>query len=99
MLDLGAGIYSVKNAWNDQLVLTVKHLKYKERLIWLQLPTQRYRRMKGDMIEVYTRFLLTSMILTLISVLKHSKIVELEVTTLNDIFYDCLYYVFMHREF
>jgi len=36
-----------------KLVLTVKHLKYKERLIRLQLPTLRYRRTRGDMIEVY----------------------------------------------
>ena len=39
-----------------KLVLTVKHLKYKKRLIRLQLPTLRYERMRGDMIEVYTRF-------------------------------------------
>jgi len=36
-----------------KLVLTVKHSKYKERLIQLQLPTLRYRRTRGDMIEVY----------------------------------------------
>jgi len=36
-----------------KLVLTVKHLKHKERLMRLQLPTLRYRRMRGDMIQVY----------------------------------------------
>ena len=30
-----------------------KHLKYKERLMRLQLPTLRYRLLRGDMIEVY----------------------------------------------
>jgi len=36
-----------------KLVLSVKHLKYKERLKQLKLPALRYRRMRGDMIEVY----------------------------------------------
>ena len=40
-----------------KLVLTVKHLKYKERLIRLQLPTLRYRRTIGDTIEVYKKIL------------------------------------------
>jgi len=31
----------------------LKHLKYKERLERLKLPTLRYRRTRGDMIEVY----------------------------------------------
>jgi len=31
-----------------KLVLTIKHLKYKERLIRLQLPTLRYRRTRGS---------------------------------------------------
>jgi len=36
-----------------QLVITIKHLKYKERLQRLKLPTLRFRRIRGDMIEVY----------------------------------------------
>ena len=30
-----------------------KHMTYKDRLIYLQLPTLRYRRLRGDMIDVY----------------------------------------------
>ena len=33
--------------------MKLKHLKYKERLERLKLPTLRYRRTRGDMIEVY----------------------------------------------
>jgi len=36
-----------------KLVLTIKHLTYKERLVQLKLPTLRYRRLRGDMIEVF----------------------------------------------
>ena len=36
-----------------KLVMTVKHLSYKERLVKLKLPTLKYRRIRGDMIEVY----------------------------------------------
>jgi len=36
-----------------KLVLTVKHLTYKERLLQLKLPTLKYRRLSGDMIEVF----------------------------------------------
>ena len=36
-----------------KLVVSVKHLKYKERLKRLNLPTLKYRRIRGDMIEVY----------------------------------------------
>ena len=36
-----------------ELVIKLKHLKYKERLERLKLPTLRYRRIRGDMIEVY----------------------------------------------
>jgi len=36
-----------------KLVITIKHLKYKERLPRLKLPTLRFRRIRGDMIEVY----------------------------------------------
>jgi len=35
-----------------KLVLTVKHLTYKERLVQLKLPTLKYRRLRGNMIEV-----------------------------------------------
>jgi len=34
-------------------LMKLKHLKYKERLERLNLPTLRYRRTRGDMIEVY----------------------------------------------
>jgi len=37
----------------SKLVMKLKHLKYKERLERLKLPTLRYRRTRGDMIEVY----------------------------------------------
>ena len=36
-----------------KLVMTVKQLSYKERLVRLKLPTLKYRRIRGDMIEVY----------------------------------------------
>jgi len=36
-----------------KLVLTVKHLMYKERLLQLKLSTLKYRRTRGDMIEVF----------------------------------------------
>ena len=36
-----------------KLVMKLKHLKYKERLERLKLQTLRYRRTRGDMIEVY----------------------------------------------
>jgi len=36
-----------------KLVMTVKHLSYKERLERLKLPTLKYTRIRGDMIEVY----------------------------------------------
>jgi len=35
-----------------KLVLTVKHLMYRERLWRSKLPTLKYRRIRGDMIEV-----------------------------------------------
>jgi len=36
-----------------KLVIKLKHFRYKERLDRLKLPTLRYRRTRGDMIEVY----------------------------------------------
>ena len=36
-----------------KLVLSVKHLTYKERLRQLNLPTSKYRHTRGDMIEVF----------------------------------------------
>jgi len=36
-----------------KLVITVKNLTYKDRLKRLKLPTLKYRRIRGDMIEVY----------------------------------------------
>jgi len=38
-----------------KLVITVKHLRYKERLVRLKLPTLKYRQIRGDMIEVYKK--------------------------------------------
>jgi ribonuclease P/MRP protein subunit RPP40 len=36
-----------------KMVRCCKHMKYKERLMYLHLPTLKYRRLRGDMIEVY----------------------------------------------
>jgi len=36
-----------------KLVLIVKHLTYKERLVQLKLLTSKYRRLRGDVIEVF----------------------------------------------
>jgi len=36
-----------------KLVLTAKHLTYKERLLQLKLPTLKCRRSRGEMIEVF----------------------------------------------
>ena len=36
-----------------QLVISIKNLTYKDRLKKLKLPTLKYRRIRGDMIEVY----------------------------------------------
>jgi len=36
-----------------KLVIQLKHLRYKERLERLKLPTLQYRRTRGDMTEVY----------------------------------------------
>jgi len=36
-----------------KLVMSVKHLSYKERLVRLKLPTLKFRPIRGDMIEVY----------------------------------------------
>ena len=36
-----------------KLVITIKNLTYKDRLKRLKLPTIKYRRIRGDMIEVY----------------------------------------------
>jgi len=36
-----------------QLVITIRHLPYAERLNALQLPTLNYRRFRGNMIEVH----------------------------------------------
>ena len=36
-----------------KLVITIKNLTYKDRLKRLKLPTLKYRRIRGDMIEVY----------------------------------------------
>ena len=36
-----------------KLVITIKNLTYKDRLKRLKLPTHKYRRIRGDMIEVY----------------------------------------------
>ena len=39
-----------------KLVIAVKHLKYEEILKQLNLPTVKYRRIRGDMIKVYKIF-------------------------------------------
>ena len=39
-----------------KLIITVKMLKYEEILRYLNLPTLKYRRCRGDMIEVYKMF-------------------------------------------
>jgi len=57
-----------------KLVLTVKHLTYKERLVQLKLPTLKYRRLRGNMIEVFN--ILKGKYDTNVSVLKNIKIVE-----------------------
>ena len=36
-----------------KLVISIKNLTYKERFKRLKLPTRKYRRIRGDMIEVY----------------------------------------------
>src|SRR6266516_7054805 len=36
-----------------KLIRVCKDLSYKDRLVFLQLPTLKYRRFRGDMIEVY----------------------------------------------
>jgi len=36
-----------------KLVITVNHIPYMDRLIRLNLPTLKYRRVGGDMTEVY----------------------------------------------
>ena len=36
-----------------KLVITIRNLTYKDRLKRLKLPTLKYRRIRGDMIEVY----------------------------------------------
>ena len=36
-----------------KLVITIKNLTYKDRLKRLKLPTLKYRRIRGDMIEAY----------------------------------------------
>jgi len=38
-----------------ELLMTVKHLSYKERLVRLKLPTLKFRCIRGDMIEVYKK--------------------------------------------
>jgi len=39
-----------------KLIIAVKLLKYEERLRYLNLPTLKYRRIRGDMMEVYKMF-------------------------------------------
>ena len=36
-----------------KLIISIKHLKYEERLRYLKLPKLKFRRVRGDMIEVY----------------------------------------------
>jgi len=46
----------VQKRASTKLVIAVKHLKYGERLKQLNLPTLKYRRIRGDMTEVYKIF-------------------------------------------
>ena len=39
--------------WATKLVKTMKNLSYKDRLRQLKLPTLKYRRIRGDLIEVF----------------------------------------------
>ena len=39
-----------------KLVITIKKLRYEERLRRLKLPTLKYRRIRGDMIELHKIF-------------------------------------------
>ena len=39
-----------------KLIISIKYLKYEERLHYLKLPTLKFRRVRGDMIEVYKFF-------------------------------------------
>jgi len=39
-----------------KLIIAVKLLKYEERLRYFNLPTLKYRRIRGDMTEVYKMF-------------------------------------------
>jgi len=39
-----------------KLIIAVKLLKHEERQRYLNLPTLKYRRIRGDMIEVYKMF-------------------------------------------
>jgi len=59
-----------------KLVFTVKHLAYKERLVQLKLTTLKYRRLRGDMIEVFKILTGKYDTIMLLSVLKNIKIVE-----------------------
>jgi len=47
-----AGIEKVQKR-ATKLVISLKHLSYIERLRQLKLPTLKYRRLRGDMIEVF----------------------------------------------
>ena len=41
-----------------KLIISIKHLKYEERLRYLKLPTLKFRRIRGDMIGVYKFFMI-----------------------------------------
>ena len=58
-----------------KIVLIVKHLTYKERLRQLNLPILKYRRTRGDMIEVL-KILKANMTAMLYSALINNMIVE-----------------------
>jgi len=46
-------IEKVQKRTYTKLIISLKHLTYTERLKQLQLPTLKYRRLRGDMIEVF----------------------------------------------
>ena len=62
-----------------KLVISIKNLTYKDRLKRLKLPTLKYRRIRGDMIEVY-KWTWTNKCDSGVNLyLESSKIVQLEV--------------------
>ena len=49
----GDAIATARPSCTCEMIISLKHLPYMERLKQLKLPTLKYRRLRGDMIEVY----------------------------------------------